>query len=437
MSRLPYEIQLNVFSRLEAFDQSSCEIVCKSWSYAASETLYRTVDLYGYSDVKRFYHCLISNMSLTKPGFLKKIRINKQRYSSSRNTKDDFLAILTSCGNLKTLIFEDFDPKIYLKWMVDAKIKMPNIKQIGIHRNFRDEALHNNYLQVMLANCESVTQLHINQNTTVNSNTMLQNIDRFPSLNKLTIESHNDIELNPILNNCKMLTQIKLKGCMKRLHVNNSRVGSHPCLQVLKISSLLFSADVCRFVFQNMTELKVLTWISPYSDPQDMHLLMTGLQRQRIHPNNSLQTLVFQHFDGMSTQFLHSLPKYFSDLQNIRFKDCAFNGLWNQKDNVCIDMSPLNLNKITIDIDNIVRCTPQITNIFLQIKLGNGNTLYYVRSKGKLRLNYPFSRTYCTANTVKLKMAAITGAVITVQVKTLKLIEIHAENSTNQTLIIQ
>lgn len=437
MSRLPYEIQLNVFSRLEASDQSSCELVCKAWSYAASETLYRMVSLYGYSSAKKFYHCIASDTSLTKLSLTREIKIIKQRYSTTFKTNNDFLTLLTSCANLQTLIFENFDPKFYLKWMEDAKITMTSLKHIGIHQSFRNEASHDLYLSVMLNNCATVTQLYINQDTTVAPNILLNKINQFPVLKRLAINSQKDIKLDSILDSCKSLTRLKLNGFMKQVSADGSRIASYPRLETLKITSQVFTGDICRFIFQNMTRLKSLTLISPYSGSQDIHSLMTNLQRQPILSNISIQTLVLQHFKCMSSQFLHLLPRYFSSLQNIRFKDCKFNGIWDRSNNLCIDMSPWNLNKITIDIDNIVTYAYHISNVFLQIKLGNGKINYYVRRKGKLRVNCPFKQIYCTANQVRKKMAAITGAVITIQIKTLKAIEIHAKNSNNQTITIQ
>lgn len=113
---------------------------------------------------------------------------------------------------------------------------------------------------------------------------------------------------------------------MKQVFVDSGRITSYPRLEVLKIASQCFSAQVCRFVYQKLTRFRVLKLVSINSDVNDMSQLMTGLQKQKIRSNISIHTLVFKHFDAMSTKFLYTLPNYFTFLKNIGFKDCAFNG---------------------------------------------------------------------------------------------------------------
>jgi ribosomal protein L19 len=120
----------------------------------------------------------------------------------------------------------------------------------------------------------------------------------------------------------------------------------------------------------------------------------------------------------MSIRFLHTLPNYLSILKNITFKDCAFNDLRNQDDNLFINMSSLNLNKISIDIDN------------LQVILGNGKRLYYLR-KGQLQSNHQFAGNSSTSTTslLKRKMGVSIVVLLTIHINTLQKIEIFTENS--------
>lgn len=107
-------------------------MVCKAWSYAASETLNKTVDLYGYSGVKKFYNCLVNSRRNLGPLF-KEIKIIKRRYPGSPVAKEVYLNLLTTCTNLQYLIFSNMNPRIYLKCMAETEIEMSNIKHIYIH----------------------------------------------------------------------------------------------------------------------------------------------------------------------------------------------------------------------------------------------------------------------------------------------------------------
>jgi hypothetical protein len=132
----------------------------------------------------------------------------------------------------------------------------------------------------------------------------------------------------------------------------------------------------------------------------------------------------------MSIRFLHTLPNYLSILKNITFKDCAFNDLRNQDDNLFINMSSLNLNKISIDIDNVINCNLLVNSVYLQVILGNGKRLYYLR-KGQLQSNHQFAGNSSTSTTslLKRKMGVSIVVLLTIHINTLQKIEIFTENS--------
>jgi hypothetical protein len=64
---------------------------------------------------------------------------------------------------------------------------------------------------------------------------------------------------------------------MRQVFVDGGRITSYPKLKIFKISSQCFTAQVCRFIFQKLTRLRILKLVPINSDVTDMCLMVTCL----------------------------------------------------------------------------------------------------------------------------------------------------------------
>ncbi|KAI8640009.1 hypothetical protein BD408DRAFT_434657 [Parasitella parasitica] len=368
ISELPIEILDKIFGLLPRHLKQQCLIVCKAWYTVNLPGLNGYIQLQGSEDVVMLYRQLFFEPKHMNGGDIRCLSLTAEKASDRYIVRRDILVrILNACTNLQTLHLMH-DSNQFLEHMYQARqeLNMQSLTTIYVPFSVVNRVIRDREFVAINHYSQKITQLSLN----VSSNTfrdVLGNMDlglylsHFTVLRSLSLQFDNDIVLHNVLSACPQLETLQLFGSnflslSARLHMyprDRSKLFSIKSrLMTLAIDTVFVNQELLEYLTENVDNFNQLTLSGSLS--RDTQQLTNTFNSYKSHKKLPIKCIRFESYFTYSDDLVQSIAScFYLTLKKLELNECDFSKIMTEKNNLALTFIGLNLEYLSIDIQDI------------------------------------------------------------------------------------
>ncbi|GAN02401.1 hypothetical protein MAM1_0021c01844 [Mucor ambiguus] len=457
LADLPVEISENILDYLPRHAKQQCLLVSKLWHQATLPGLNRYIQLLGNEDVLILYRKMFHPPVTIKGSDIRCLSLTVEKVSDRYIVRRDVLGpILNACVHLRTLhLLHDSNQFLEYMYQARSELHVDALQTIYIPFNVVNRVIRDMEFRAIFHYCQKITQISLNTNRYTAVRDIPDNMDltnylsKFTCLQTLAIHFDNELILHDIISACPQLESLRLFGASflslttkLRMYRTDSATEKpvfsvKSQLHTLFIDTTFFSKDLLEYLAIHTTHFYQLTLCGSVSrGTQNLVTAFTAYSQQPRLNALALKCIRFENHLSYSNELMQHIKHCFSSsLRRINFTQCDFNDIRDDGNNLTLDLTGLNLDYLTIDIQNVLEGRiASLNKTSLEVTTTNNaipKTVYFQR-KSKWKPENLFllkqSNQYTNQNAQKRRLKSDHTCVLAIKADSIHYIKLHCHN---------
>lgn len=452
MSNLPPEVLTEVLNHLSRDCKQQCLLVCKAWCSTTLHLLNRSIVIKNSNDAT-----ILLGKILRQNGFIDGNDIHHLSFQSKYNRSDFinravFMRILFACKNLKTLDFTNEDNSHrYLQYLDQYRdtLKLDNLQAI-----YAPYSCSQYYITLTHHYCGKMNQLNLqiynkSFKATPDNDGFYSYLNNFSSLKTLNLRFKCRVFLHNLLRACPLLESLQLFNfdnnspleIFNSIELNERSIdqqNTNSKLKFLTITSNMVNQELFEYLLDRTPQLYQLSISGRCSNSTVFNKAFGAfVNNDRTF---SIRRLSFGEDVNVSQELITGLNTSFHHLIKIEFVQCNFSKVIDQRQNLKLDLSRLDIYTLSIDFTSLLTNSPGINAMSLEIKQNNNHGIQYFQRTSKWQANNMFiektSKQYSSNLASEKRIISRHLSVLKIDANTLHCLRLNCNNSFKQIITL-